>query len=35
MRNQGKGVVITKPGEVKRCGYCPGFEACTQKDAYL
>ena len=30
MRNQGKGVVITKPGEVKRCGYCPGFEACTK-----
>jgi hypothetical protein len=32
---QGKGIVITKPGEVKRCGYCAGFDACTQKDAYL
>jgi hypothetical protein len=35
LRTQGKGVVITKPGEVKRCGYCPAFEACSQKDAYL
>jgi hypothetical protein len=32
---QGKGVVITKPGEVKRCGYCAAFDACSQKDAYL
>jgi hypothetical protein len=31
----GKGVIITKPGEVKACGYCGGFDACTQKDRYL
>jgi hypothetical protein len=31
----GKGVVITVPGEPKRCSYCPAFDACTQKDAYL
>jgi hypothetical protein len=31
----GKGVIITVPGEPKRCGYCPAFEACTQKDKYL
>lgn len=31
----GKGVVITKPGEPKRCSYCAAFDACTQKDAYL
>lgn len=31
----GKGVIITKPGEVKRCGYCAAFEACSQKDKYL
>jgi hypothetical protein len=32
---KGKGVVITVPGEPKRCGYCPAYEACTQKDKYL
>ncbi len=32
---KGKGVVITKPGEPKRCSYCAAFDACTQKDAYL
>jgi hypothetical protein len=31
----GRGVVITKPGEVKACGYCPAFNGCTQKDLYL
>jgi hypothetical protein len=31
----GKGVVITVPGEPKRCSYCNAFDACTQKDAYL
>lgn len=31
----GKGIVITKPGEVKACGYCPAFRGCTQKDKYL
>lgn len=31
----GKGVVITKEGEVKRCGYCEAFDTCTQKDRYF
>lgn len=31
----GVGIVITKPGEAKRCEYCPAFEGCTQKDQYL
>lgn len=31
----GKGVVMTFPGEPKRCGYCAAFEACSQKDRYL
>ena len=30
----GKGVVITTPGKVKACGYCPAFAICTQKDLY-
>ncbi len=30
----GKGVVITVPGLVKACGYCGGFNLCTQKDRY-
>lgn len=29
-----KGIVITKPGTAKRCGYCDAFEVCTQKDKY-
>lgn len=35
LAEKGKGVVITKPGEVKRCGYCNAFDACTQKDNYI
>lgn len=31
----GKGIVITKPGEVKACGYCRAFAGCTQKDRYF
>ena len=31
---KGKGVVITIPGEVKACGYCPAYDICKQKDAY-
>lgn len=30
----GKGVVITYPGKVKRCGYCEAFAICKQKDKY-
>lgn len=29
-----KGIVITVPGQPKRCGYCDAFEVCTQKDKY-
>lgn len=28
----GKGVIITKLGEPKACGYCHAFDACSQKD---
>lgn len=31
----GKGIVITKQGEPKRCGYCEAFPVCTQKDKYF
>lgn len=31
----GKGIVITVPGEVKRCSYCEAFDICTQKNRYL
>lgn len=31
----GKGVIVTKPGEVKRCDYCAAYEICSQKDRYL
>ena len=31
----GKGVLITKPGEPKRCGYCEAFPICSQKDKYF
>lgn len=29
-----KGVVITVPGQVKACAYCPVFNICSQKDLY-
>lgn len=32
---QGKGVVITVPGEVKRCGFCPAYDICEQKNEYF
>lgn len=31
----GKGVIITIPGEVKRCEYCNAFPICKQKDKYF
>lgn len=30
-----KGVVITVPGEPKRCAYCKAYPICTQKDKYV
>jgi hypothetical protein len=35
MLEKGKGEVRTVPGMVRRCGYCPAFELCSQKDEYL
>lgn len=32
MEKGGKGSIVTKLGEPKACGYCPAFEACSQKD---
>lgn len=31
----GKGIVITVPGQVKRCEYCAVFNKCSQKDEYF
>jgi hypothetical protein len=31
---KGKGIVVTVPGQVKACSYCPAFPICTQKDEY-
>lgn len=30
-----KGVIITKPGEVKRCGYCAAYDICEQRKEYF
>lgn len=30
----GKGIVITVPGQVKACSYCPAFPICTQQLEY-
>lgn len=30
----GKGVLITVPGEVKACAYCPAFPVCKQREEY-
>lgn len=32
---KGKGIVITVPGEAKRCGFCNAYDICTQKDRLL
>lgn len=31
---KGKGIVLTIPGQVKACTYCPAFPICKQKDNY-
>jgi hypothetical protein len=31
----GIGTIVTQLGEAKACGFCPAFDACTQKDRYL
>lgn len=36
MASQGNvGTVITFPGEVKRCGYCNGYDVCKQRREYF
>jgi hypothetical protein len=35
LAEKAKGIVITVPGEVKRCGYCDAYDICQQKDRYL
>ena len=35
MEQNGQGVIVTKPGEVVACKYCPAFSACTQKNEYI
>lgn len=32
---KGAGIVVEKPGQVNACKYCPGFAACSQKDALI
>lgn len=32
---KGKGVIITRMGAPKRCGYCNSYEICSQKDQYF
>ena len=32
LAEKGKGVVLTFPGQVRACAFCPGFVKCTQKD---
>lgn len=31
----GKGIVVTVPGEVKACEYCPAFPVCEQRKEYF
>ena len=33
--DKGKGIIIAVPGEVKRCGYCPAFPICKQREKYF
>lgn len=35
LAEQGKGIVKTVPGEVKRCPYCPGAPICQQRLRYF
>jgi len=34
LQEKGKGTIVEVPGKVRRCGYCPAFNICTQKDSY-
>jgi hypothetical protein len=33
--DQGKGVVVTVPGEARACQFCKGFALCSQKDSLI
>lgn len=35
MSKGGKGIVITVPGEVKRCTYCDAYPVCSQRKRYF
>lgn len=35
LSEKGKGIVITKPGEVKRCSYCAAAPICQQRLRYI
>lgn len=35
IKDKSVGVIKEFPGVVKRCGYCPCFDLCTQKDEYI
>lgn len=34
LSEKGKGIIVEVPGKVRRCGYCPAFPICSQKDQY-
>lgn len=34
-KEKGKGVIVTVPGEVKACEYCPAFSVCEQRKEYF
>ena len=35
LKEKGKGVIVTDPGEVKACLYCPAFSVCEQRKEYF
>ena len=35
LASKGVGVIVTKPGEVKRCPYCAAFDICKQRREYF
>lgn len=35
MKKAGKGIVVTVPGAVTACKFCPAFPLCTQKDRLI
>lgn len=35
LTEKGKGIIVTVPGEVKACEYCPAFSICEQRKEYF